>query len=83
MAGLTIPAAGRVIFQGQDLTRMDEAERARVRAGNIGLVFQRGNLIPFLNAEENVAMAVKLAGGSKATRKARHGMRFTPARTAH
>ena len=71
MAGLTIPAAGRVIFQGQDLTRMDEAERARVRAGNIGLVFQRGNLIPFLNAEENVAMAVKLARGKKPTRKAR------------
>ena len=71
MAGLTLPAAGRVLFQGQDLTRLDEAERARIRARKIGLVFQRGNLIPFLNAEENVAMAVKLAGGSKATRKAR------------
>jgi ABC-type lipoprotein export system ATPase subunit len=70
MAGLTVPAAGRVIFEGQDLTRMDEAERARVRARKIGLVFQRGNLIPFLNAEENVAMAVKLANGKKATKKA-------------
>lgn len=71
MAGLTLPAAGRVLFQGQDLTRLDEAERARIRARKIGLVFQRGNLIPFLNAEENVAMAVKLAGGRKPTRKAR------------
>jgi putative ABC transport system ATP-binding protein len=71
MAGLTVPAAGRVLFQGVDLTRADEAERARIRARKIGLVFQRGNLIPFLNAEENVAMAVKLAGGSKAGKKAR------------
>jgi len=71
MAGLTVPAAGRVLFEGRDLTRMDEAERARVRARKIGLVFQRGNLIPFLNAEENVAMAVKLASGKKPTQKAR------------
>jgi ABC-type lipoprotein export system ATPase subunit len=71
MAGLTVPAAGRVLFRGQDLTRMDEGERARIRARGIGMVFQRGNLIPFLSAEENVAMGVKLAGGKKPTRKAR------------
>src|ERR1700682_5954569 len=71
MAGLSVPAAGRVLFEGRDLTRMDEAERARVRARKIGLVFQTGNLITFLNAEENVAMAVKLASGKKPTQKAR------------
>ena len=71
MAGLTVPAAGRVIFAGQDLTRMDEAERARIRARKIGLVFQKGNLIPFLNAEENVGMAVKLAHGKQPAKKAR------------
>src|SRR6202165_1809739 len=71
MAGLIVPAAGRVLFEGRDLTRMDEAERARIRARKIGLVFQRGNLIPFLNAEENVAMAVNFASGTKQTHKHR------------
>jgi len=71
MAGLTLPAAGQVIFEGVDLTRLDEAARGRLRASRIGLVFQRGNLIPFLNAEENVAMAITLNGGRQATRRAR------------
>ena len=71
MAGLTLPAAGKVILRGQDLTRLDEGERAKIRAAQIGLVFQRGNLIPFLNAEENVAMAIKLAGGKKSAKRAR------------
>jgi putative ABC transport system ATP-binding protein len=71
MAGLTLPAAGKVVLRGQDLTRLDEGERAKIRAAQIGLVFQRGNLIPFLNAEENVAMAIKLAGGKKSAKRAR------------
>lgn len=71
MAGLTLPAAGKVFLQGQDLTRLDEADRARIRAARIGLVFQRGNLIPFLNAEENVAMAIKLARGKRPSQRAR------------
>jgi putative ABC transport system ATP-binding protein len=71
MAGLTLPAAGQVLLDGRDITRLDEAERGRVRARSIGLVFQRGNLIPFLKAEENVAMAVRLAGGRNANGRAR------------
>ena len=71
MAGLALPAAGQVIFEGVDLTRLDEGARGRLRASRIGLVFQRGNLIPFLNAEENVAMAITLNGGRQAARRAR------------
>ena len=71
MAGLTLPAAGKVFLRGRDLTRLDETGRALIRAAQIGLVFQRGNLIPFLNAEENVAMAIKLARGKKAGQRAR------------
>jgi putative ABC transport system ATP-binding protein len=71
MAGLTLPAAGKVFLQGRDLTRLDETGRALIRAAQIGLVFQRGNLIPFLNAEENVAMAIKLARGKKSGQRAR------------
>lgn len=74
-AGLTLPSAGQVFFGGRDLTRLDEAERAAVRAEHIGLVFQRGNLIPFLTAEENVALALQfgprtVAGRAVAARRA-------------
>ncbi|HEY7927605.1 MAG TPA: ABC transporter ATP-binding protein [Candidatus Dormibacteraeota bacterium] len=62
MAGLMQPTAGRVLVGGHDLSRLDEAERAAVRAHKVGLVFQRGNLVPFLSAEENVVLAMEIAG---------------------
>ena len=71
LAGLGLPDAGRVIFDSQDITRLDDAERARLRARRIGVVFQRDNLIPFLTAQENVKLAIKLAGGRRAGRRAR------------
>lgn len=60
IAGLAVPSAGQVIIDGRDIGRLDEAERSRIRGGMIGIVFQSGNLIPFLTALENVlaAMAV-------------------------
>jgi putative ABC transport system ATP-binding protein len=65
MAGLTLPTAGRVLIGGRDLSRLDEAERAAVRAENIGLVFQRGNLIPFLTTQENVELAFEAPRGRR------------------
>jgi putative ABC transport system ATP-binding protein len=65
MAGLTLPTAGRVMIGGRDLSRLDEVERAAVRAENIGLVFQRGNLIPFLSTQENVELALEAAPGRR------------------
>jgi putative ABC transport system ATP-binding protein len=65
MAGLTLPTAGRVMVGGRDLSRLDESERAAVRAEKIGLVFQRGNLIPFLTAEENVELALEAPQGRR------------------
>lgn len=64
VAGLTLPSAGQVLFAGRDLTRLDEAQRAALRAEHIGLVFQRGNLIPFLTAEENIILALRLGPGN-------------------
>ena len=69
LAGLSLPSAGQVFVDGVDITRLDETARAEIRANQVGLVFQRGNLIPFLSAEENVALALEMAGhrkGSKA-----------------
>ena len=61
MAGLVLPSAGQVIVNGTDISRLDESDRARVRAKSIGMVFQSGNLIPFLTAIENVELAMSLA----------------------
>lgn len=54
IAGLSRPSAGQVLFDGRDIGRADEAERSRLRGERIGIVFQSGNLIPFLTALENV-----------------------------
>jgi putative ABC transport system ATP-binding protein len=71
MAGLALPTAGQVILDGHDITRLDEAARAEVRATRIGLVFQSGNLIPFLTAAENVRLALQLSGRSAGNGRAR------------
>lgn len=70
-AGLALPSAGQVVLDGRDITRLGEPERARVRANDVGIVFQRGNLIPHLTAEENVALAGQARGNRAATERAR------------
>lgn len=63
LAGLMLPDSGTVRFDGEDITAMDEAARAGLRARRIGVVLQNDNLIPFLSAVENVELAMGLAGG--------------------
>jgi putative ABC transport system ATP-binding protein len=65
LAGLTTPSAGSVVVEGQNLAALDEAGRARWRAERLGVVFQRGNLIPFLTAAENVALVARHKLGKK------------------
>ena len=71
LAGLLRPDSGRVVFDGRELTSLDDTDRARLRAGRIGVVMQRGNLIPFLTAVENVGLAIELAGGGRPEARAR------------
>lgn len=71
VAGLTSASAGQVLMDGTDISRLNESERARLRAKRIGLVFQSGNLIPFLTAIENVELAMRLA--EKKNRRGRAG----------
>jgi len=71
MAGLALPTAGQVIIDGRDITRLDETKRAELRATRIGLVFQSGNLIPFLTAAENVRLALQLSGRAVGNGRAR------------
>jgi predicted ABC-type transport system involved in lysophospholipase L1 biosynthesis ATPase subunit len=71
LAGLLLPDAGTVVFDGCDVTALDDAERARLRANRIGVVLQRDNLIPFLTAAENVELAMGIAGGDRNRTRAR------------
>jgi putative ABC transport system ATP-binding protein len=65
LAGLMLPDSGRVVFDGQDIGDLDEVARARLRARRIGVVLQKGNLIPFLTAVENVELAIRFANGDR------------------
>jgi ABC-type lipoprotein export system ATPase subunit len=62
IAGLLLPDSGRVFFDGRDTGRMSDTQRAALRAGRIGIVLQSGNLVPFLTAAENIALAIRFAG---------------------
>ena len=55
---------GRVVLKGQDLSSLDESALGKLRADNIGFVFQSFNLIPVLTAVENVEVALRLGGQS-------------------
>ncbi len=70
-AGLEQPSGGTVELFGQDLARLDEDGRARLRRGQISLVFQSFHLLPNMTAEENVAAPLEIAGARDATETAR------------
>src|SRR3989442_645909 len=59
--GLDQPSAGEVRVFGRPLGRLDEDELAHYRARDVAIVFQSGNLWPWLSARENVALALRLA----------------------
>jgi putative ABC transport system ATP-binding protein len=70
-AGLERPSAGRVMLFGQDLSRLDEDGRARLRRGRVSLVFQSFHLLPNMTAEENVAAPLEIARRAGAMDEAR------------
>ena len=69
-------AAPTLTVAGVDATALSDRERTRVRATQMGFVFQQFNLVPTLTAEENVALAAEYAGvkGSKAKEMARESL---------
>jgi len=70
IGGLATPSAGQVVIDGQDITRMNENERATFRREHIGIVYQMDNLIPFLSAVENVMLPMQAAKRSNAKSRA-------------
>jgi len=85
LAGLDLPTSGRVLLDGQDLTRLDEDGRARLRAQRVGFVFQSFHLMPALTALENVMLPLELSGTVNARRAALDTLRRVglSARTGH
>ncbi len=71
IAGLDVPSAGSVHLAGVDLFTLDEDARAAVRAHNVGFVFQSFQLLPNLNALENVMLPLELLGRRDAREAAR------------
>jgi len=64
LAGLDDGSEGEVMMLGQPLHKMNEEQRAELRAKNVGFVFQSFMLVPTLNAQENVQLPALLRGES-------------------
>ncbi|HEY8465490.1 MAG TPA: ABC transporter ATP-binding protein [Solirubrobacterales bacterium] len=64
LAGLDRPTAGQVWVDGTEITGLSDAELTRLRRDKLGFIFQFFNLIPVLDAEENVTLPMRIAGRS-------------------
>jgi putative ABC transport system ATP-binding protein len=66
LAGILVPASGEIHFDGRRVDTMAEDERSALRRDRFGFVFQFGQLVPELTAEENVALPLLLGGARRA-----------------
>lgn len=73
LAGILVPDEGEIHYAGRRIDALREAERSALRRDSFGFVFQFGQLVPELTAEENVALPLLLARGRRtsALREAR------------
>jgi putative ABC transport system ATP-binding protein len=62
IGGLDTADSGRVAIEGTDLTALNDAGRAALRRGTVGVIFQQFNLIPSLTVTGNIAFQARLAG---------------------
>ena len=59
LSGLTSPTEGKLLFDGKDVRKID---RYQYRSRYVGVVFQQFNLLPHLNAVENVELSMRASG---------------------
>ncbi|MEV4513179.1 ABC transporter ATP-binding protein [Dactylosporangium sp. NPDC049525] len=66
LAGILVPDEGEILFDGARVDRLDETRRSTLRRDRFGFVFQFGQLVPELTAEDNVALPLLLGGARRA-----------------
>jgi len=64
LGGLLSPTSGSILIDGEDLSKVSDAQRTDIRRRKIGFVFQRFNLFPTLTAEGNLKLAEKIHSGN-------------------
>lgn len=74
LAGLDVPSSGTVSLHGTALFALDEDGRARLRAELAGFVFQSFQLLPALNALENIMLPLELIGAKDARARAEESL---------
>ena len=67
---LLTPTEGEVRIEGQDISRLSEKERSRIRLHKIGFIMQTSNLVPYLNVLDQLLVVKKMAGKVTAQDKA-------------
>ena len=68
LAGLLSPSDGQVVIDGHEMSRMGDRQRTKFRRQAIGFTFQSNNLVPYLTAQDNVELMLRLNG-----KRDRHG----------
>ena len=71
IAGIDKPDAGELLVDGEDITRLPESDLADWRASHVGFIFQFYNLMPVLDAFENVELPLMLTSLTKRERRER------------
>lgn len=62
IAGLVTPTSGTILVDGRDVAKMSAAEAKDFRAREIGYIFQKPLLLPYLTVEENIRLSLTLSG---------------------
>lgn len=62
LAGILVPLGGEILFDGKRIDQLGDKGRSELRRDAFGFVFQFGQLVPELSAEENVALPLMLGG---------------------
>ena len=70
VGGLDMADGGEIWLDGRDVTWLDDAGRAALRRGQVGVIFQQFNLIPSMTVAANIAFNARLSGAGDAGREA-------------
>jgi putative ABC transport system ATP-binding protein len=69
LGGLDQPTSGSIVFEGNDISHLSDAQATKLRRERTGFVFQAFNLIPLLSVRENIELPFTIAGGPKDARE--------------